>query len=136
MKFKIISLLLLFASSSHGEEVWRVTDDTFLKYRERNLVDFGKIPNEEELKQVDSILRGMTFVFFEKNGAIALKQFRTDIDDKEPQVFIIKKEIGGVLSGTKEGFRGDPHVFLLPIDKNRFVVWHGKPTESFQIEKK
>ena len=136
MKFKIVGLLLCLASLACGEQQWRVTDDTFPKFRKMNLEGFGKIPTEEELKQVDAILKGVTFVFFEKIGAPALKQFRTDIKEEREQVFMIKSEPGGMLSGTKEGFTGEPHIFLLPVDKDRFMVWFRRPAESFQIEKK
>ena len=135
MKKLLISIILLLtASFACAETPWRVTETTLPKLRKISMEDFGKEPDAEDIKKVDSILRNTEFHFIHEEGGLSLKIARTDLEG-EVKVFMLKQDTGKILSGVTKGST-HPSIFLAQLDEKRFLVWYRSPKDGFEIERK
>jgi hypothetical protein len=132
-----ITWILLLCATAHllsADEVWHVTEETLPKLRKMSMEDFGKIPTEDDLRMVDGVLRKTEYRIIHSESVFELVVQRTDVD-ATPIKYALKKEPSGILSGTNNGYI-QPTIYLAQIDEARFLIWHGKPLNSYQIEKK
>lgn len=133
MKIIWILLFCAIAQLAKAQEIWRVTEDTLPKLRKMSMADWGKIPTDDELAMIARILRGTEYRFIRSESLFELVVQRTD-GESEPIKYILKKEPSGILSGTNNGYT-KPTIYLAQIEESKFVIWHNKPLESYQIEK-